>query len=148
MGSRALGLLDCLGCQKLVRKRGMALITGLLGQLLDEQNVALGDLVLLPAGLDDCMHCDCTSFLDYGLAVGGEGGGENLPAYLQPIQSGSEIITAGRGNVKPFSPPGGTSIRKISKIRISHRKPSFDISSGCRILEIRKGESKWETAGV
>ena len=28
MGFRALGLLDCLGCQKLVRKRGMALITG------------------------------------------------------------------------------------------------------------------------
>ena len=47
-------------------------VTGFLGQLLDEQNVAFRDLILLSAGLNDCMHCSCTSFLYHGLAVGGE----------------------------------------------------------------------------
>lgn len=55
--------------QDLVKLDG---VTGFLGQLLDEQNVAFRDLILLSAGLNDCMHCSCTSFLYHGLAVGGE----------------------------------------------------------------------------
>jgi len=53
--------------QDLLKLDGFA---GLDGQLLDEEHVALCDLVLLTAGHDDCVHFFFNSFI-YGLAVGG-----------------------------------------------------------------------------
>ena len=51
-GSAELGLVTQDG-QDLVE---LDLVAGLLRQLLDEEDVALGHLVLLTAGLNDCMH--------------------------------------------------------------------------------------------
>lgn len=45
------------------------LVPGLVGQLLDEEGIALGHLVLLAAGLDNRVHH--FQLLHYGLAVGG-----------------------------------------------------------------------------
>ena len=72
--------------QDLLELNGFA---GLDGQLLDEEHVALCDLVLLTAGHDDCVHFFFNSFI-YGLAVGGGASGRTC----RPIQSGLSIISA------------------------------------------------------
>ena len=56
--------------QNLVKRYGVA---GLYGQLFDKQGITLSYLILLAAGHDNCGHCDCTSFLQYGLALVGVG---------------------------------------------------------------------------
>ena len=61
------GLLAVDDSQYLVELDGVA---GFLVQLLDVDHVALGHLVLLAAGHDDCVHC-LFQLLHYGLAVGG-----------------------------------------------------------------------------
>ena len=90
-GSAKGGLLPVKDRQNLIELHGVA---GFVVQLLDEDHVALCDLVLLSASLNNCMHM--FQLLQYGLAVGG---GAQMRALL-PIQSGLLSITAKSAVVK------------------------------------------------
>ena len=82
-GSAESGLLAVDDSQDLVKLDGFA---GLAGQLLDEDHVALSDLVLLAAGHDDCVHL-LFQLLHFGLAVGGGARG----ALLDPFKAAYQV---------------------------------------------------------
>ena len=69
-GSAESGVVAIQNSQNLVEGDGVA---GFDIQLLDVEGIALGHLILLAAGHDDCVHTLHLPFLYYGLAVGGEG---------------------------------------------------------------------------
>ena len=86
-GSAELGLVTQ-DSQNLVE---LDLVACLVVQLLDEQDIAFCDLVLLTTGLDDCMHACCTSFLNYGLAVGGGTGDYISQSTYHPFKAALKL---------------------------------------------------------
>ena len=89
------GLVAVQDSQHLIELHGVA---GLVVQLLDEDHVALGDLVLLSAGLNDCVHLCFNSFNTGSLS------GAARKGALMPIQSGSFSIPGKTAVVKRESP--------------------------------------------